>query len=172
MYGISIIKIGRSWDRLIFLMGIHILVRRHIYTESGPWYLDGGFQRMNTTILIKYQCRGITAQISQREKIWQKTGSRISAYCCHSLSSFRYKPNVSQRLNVTWRDSSFLIEQTILSWMGWPFKNWSICCPLLNYYLIKTSIFNEMNWFENRQQKLRTFVCVWACRPHIAPITM
>ena len=35
--GISIIKIRRSWDRLIFIMGIHILVRQHLHIETGPW---------------------------------------------------------------------------------------------------------------------------------------
>ena len=34
---ISIIKIRRSWDHLIFVMGISILVKRHIYIETGPW---------------------------------------------------------------------------------------------------------------------------------------
>ena len=34
--GISIIKIRRSWDRLIFIMGIPMLVKRHLYTETVP----------------------------------------------------------------------------------------------------------------------------------------
>ena len=37
-YGISIIKIRLSWDRLIFMVGIPILVRRHLYAETGPWF--------------------------------------------------------------------------------------------------------------------------------------
>ena len=37
--GISIIKIRRSWDRLILIMGIPILVRWHLYTGMGPWQL-------------------------------------------------------------------------------------------------------------------------------------
>ena len=35
-YGIPMLKISRSWDRLIFNMGIPILVRRHIYIEMTP----------------------------------------------------------------------------------------------------------------------------------------
>ena len=35
-YGIFIIKIQRSSDRLIFIMGLPILVRRHVYIEMGP----------------------------------------------------------------------------------------------------------------------------------------
>ena len=34
--GISIIKIRRALDSLIFTMGIPMLVRRHIYIETGP----------------------------------------------------------------------------------------------------------------------------------------
>ena len=34
--GISIIKIRRSWDRLIFIMGIPILII-HLYLEMHPW---------------------------------------------------------------------------------------------------------------------------------------
>ena len=36
--GISIIKIRRSRDRLIFIMGIPTLVRRCLYIETVPWY--------------------------------------------------------------------------------------------------------------------------------------
>ena len=35
-YGILMLKIRRWWDRLIFNMGILILVGRHLYTESDP----------------------------------------------------------------------------------------------------------------------------------------
>ena len=35
--GIPMLKIKRSRDRLIFNMGIPILVRRHLYIETGPW---------------------------------------------------------------------------------------------------------------------------------------
>ena len=35
-YGISIIKIRRSWDRLIYITGIHILVKRRPYIEGVP----------------------------------------------------------------------------------------------------------------------------------------
>ena len=35
--GISIIKVRRSWDSLIFIMGIPMLVRRYLCIEMGPW---------------------------------------------------------------------------------------------------------------------------------------
>ena len=34
--GISIIKIERLWDRLVFIVGIRILVRQHLYVELVP----------------------------------------------------------------------------------------------------------------------------------------
>ena len=37
--GNPIVEIRRSYDRLISTMGFPILVRRHLYIESGPWYL-------------------------------------------------------------------------------------------------------------------------------------
>ena len=37
--GIAMLKIRRSWDRLIFNMGIPILVRQHLYIETSPrWW--------------------------------------------------------------------------------------------------------------------------------------
>ena len=39
--GIYIIKIRWSWDRLIYIMEISILVRRHHYIETEPWFLHG-----------------------------------------------------------------------------------------------------------------------------------
>ena len=34
---ITIIMIKRSWGLVIFIMAISLLVRRHLYTEIGPW---------------------------------------------------------------------------------------------------------------------------------------
>ena len=36
--GNPIVEIRRSYDRLISTMGFAILVRRHLYIESGPWF--------------------------------------------------------------------------------------------------------------------------------------
>ena len=37
--GIPVLKIRRSWDRLIFNMGIPILVRGYLYINTAPWVL-------------------------------------------------------------------------------------------------------------------------------------
>ena len=40
-YRNPIMEIRQSYDRLISTMGFPILVRRHLYTESGPWWWPG-----------------------------------------------------------------------------------------------------------------------------------
>ena len=35
---ISIIKMRRSLDRLIFILGITILIKRHLHIETTPWF--------------------------------------------------------------------------------------------------------------------------------------
>ena len=42
-FGIPIIKMSRSWDRLIFIMGISLLVR-HLYIKTTPWTFYIGFE--------------------------------------------------------------------------------------------------------------------------------
>ena len=49
---ISIIKIRESSDCLIFIMGIHIPVRRHLYIKIGPWFLTSPSHQQ--AILIFY----------------------------------------------------------------------------------------------------------------------
>ena len=41
------LKIRRSQDRLIFNVGIHILIRRHLYIETGPWRFNTLRPRQN-----------------------------------------------------------------------------------------------------------------------------
>ena len=41
--GISIIKIRLSWDRLIFLMGIHLLGKRRLHIETAPRNLESKY---------------------------------------------------------------------------------------------------------------------------------
>ena len=38
--GIPMLKIRRSWDRLIFNMAIPMLVRRYLYIEMTPWWFS------------------------------------------------------------------------------------------------------------------------------------
>ena len=45
-------EIRRSYDRLISTMGFPILVRRHLYIESGPWFLFAGD---SVVALVKYE---------------------------------------------------------------------------------------------------------------------
>ena len=42
-YGIPMLKRRRSWDLLIFNIGVNIVVRRHLYIEPAPCYLSPGW---------------------------------------------------------------------------------------------------------------------------------
>ena len=66
-YGIPMLKIRRSWERLMFNMGIPILVRRHLYIETAScvpmrygyhitkWYT----YHVPRIVLTIYTCSGI-----------------------------------------------------------------------------------------------------------------
>ena len=41
--GISIMKVRLTWDRLIFIIGIAMLVRRHLFIETAPRGTYGAF---------------------------------------------------------------------------------------------------------------------------------
>ena len=49
---ISMLKIRLSWDHLIFIMGILILMRQHLYIKTTPWvpckYKDSPFRCRNS----------------------------------------------------------------------------------------------------------------------------
>ena len=57
---IPMLKIRRSWDRLILNMGIPLLVRRHLYIETAPWnlsfpgFLIGSCPRCRAFNIIKH----------------------------------------------------------------------------------------------------------------------
>ena len=54
--GISIIKIIRSWDRIIIILGIPLLVRRHLYSEMAADTQWMGFSHMFNTRSITIFC--------------------------------------------------------------------------------------------------------------------
>ena len=57
-HGIPMLKIRRSRDRLIFIMGIPILVRRYLYIETTHWWLAFAFATFYVTI-YRYKRRRI-----------------------------------------------------------------------------------------------------------------
>ena len=52
--GISIIKIRRLSDRLIFIMIVSILVRQHLYIETTPRFLFGCVENMQQMYLFSF----------------------------------------------------------------------------------------------------------------------
>ena len=67
--GNNFVEIRRSYDRLISTMGFPILVRRHIYIESGPWLSEWKFGfRLTVPIFSKFPA--IHTHITQKTKYW------------------------------------------------------------------------------------------------------
>ena len=66
---IPMLKIRRSWDRLIFNMGIPILVRRHLYIETASRFIvnDGDKLRL---LMDLVQYRTILKSVSDNCKWW------------------------------------------------------------------------------------------------------
>ena len=55
--GNPIVEIRRSYDRLISTMGFPILVRWHLYIESGPWWCWIAFTRKCNHSVISHRLR-------------------------------------------------------------------------------------------------------------------
>ena len=56
--GISAVKLRRSWDRLIFIMGIPILVNQRCYIETTPWcWIMGKFHLHLAAVVILLTCK-------------------------------------------------------------------------------------------------------------------
>ena len=86
-FGISIIKIRRSHDRLIFIMGIPIPVRRHLYIGTGP---RGPFQfGMRRFIARSRKVSGESTRSDAKILISLWNGLAVRKQCCredHQMS--------------------------------------------------------------------------------------
>ena len=79
------LKIRRSWDLLIFNMGIPILVRRHLYIETSPWL---------SLMYVKsykdsYMMYGINSLWPSGAIWWHRSGSILAQVmaCCLTAPS-------------------------------------------------------------------------------------
>ena len=76
-YGIPMLKIRRSRDRLIFNMGIPILVRRHIYNETAPSSGNVNVQKSNRISIHDFKpwhclgCHG-NSRINPMHTSWEQ----------------------------------------------------------------------------------------------------
>ena len=70
--GILMLKIRRSQDCLIFNMVIPILVRRHLYTETVPWFIEGSAKIFSKTLNMEQ---------SSLSKTWY-LNFMVSTICC------------------------------------------------------------------------------------------
>ena len=99
--GIPILKIRRLWDRLIFNMGIPILVR-HLYIEMAPWCVskvnfDGNITLVavaRISILVPIPLYLAINSLWPGNTIWrQRSGSKLSqvmAWSLNQCSSVRF----------------------------------------------------------------------------------
>ena len=101
--GIHMLKIRRSWDRLIFNMWIPILVRRHLYIETAPWsrsYL------WHSTIL---KCRDCASAVHGHIQMpWhltalshQETKSLIRGFACFVVDRWWFEGSPSTLVSVS-----------------------------------------------------------------------
>ena len=74
--GIPMLKIRRSRDRLMFNMGIPILVRRHLYTETAPGQFHG--VAWLSAAMILTACRVIVLFLFGYEFEWVNNLLRIN----------------------------------------------------------------------------------------------
>ena len=85
---VSIMKIKRSWDRLIFIMGISLLVRRHIYIETIPRWL--GSKKLGWFVAA-----GKTANRQEwNDYIYMTSRERLWCQCYQTTSN--YQPQIER----------------------------------------------------------------------------
>ena len=142
--GIPLLKIRRSRDRLIFNMGILILVRRHIYIERAPWWppMRDEYQikrQFWDKTILHSPCRQngylptskeTSAYGAGPQPIYMMTSSngnifRVTGHLCGEITGHRWRP-VTRSFDVSFdlRLNKRLSKQ---SW-GWWFETPS--CPL------------------------------------------
>ena len=77
------LKIRRSRDRSIFNTGISIVVRRHIHTETAPWFFDTQLSCKMFVPVVSFSCL------------------RVNIFICVHTLDFENAPNVSSEKNTT-----------------------------------------------------------------------
>ena len=81
---IPITTIRRSWDRRIYIMGISILVRRHLYTQTPTWwphlYCTCIFTEKVLTVQIPSVQWSYTKYPCQRKRTYWQTTMTLSVH--------------------------------------------------------------------------------------------
>ena len=103
--GIPMLKIRRSRDRLIFNMGILILVRRHLYIKTAPWWLFlprwSKFQRFHLNLIL---CPAVHCNVNRMPV---PTGRQRSEMCLQR----------SYNICTKWRKMKERIESFPIRWI-------------------------------------------------------
>ena len=91
-YGIPILKIRRSRDRLIFIMGIPMLVRQHLYIEAAP----GLLLALSGRVCNLWKVDGSAHVV---ETVRRDTSETLSINVSRLPSNLSYKSRLSRQLN-------------------------------------------------------------------------
>ena len=88
--GISIIKIRRSWDRLICILGILLLVRRHIYIEAPPGACPTKYRIDQIRSNSNFAWNSYRCAFEDSRPIITKFGTRHDSRTVVTCTKFRY----------------------------------------------------------------------------------
>ena len=136
------LKIRQSWDRLVFNMGIPILVRRHLYIETAPrvnWQVCRNHgqvyhmipqipvdllpQKQSTTHICAYFMRYTLCYIYS---VWAKSGD-LELGCFAGFQTYLISPT-------NYDSFIWLIDTTHAS--GYLLQEWAIVTPITTCYRI------------------------------------
>ena len=135
------LKIRRSWDRLIFNMGIPILVRRHLYTETTPRPLPGMIlTEKYIYIFFKFPWLLMILYLFMDTM----TCSKMAAVILANL------PAHAVLISVQGRGLS----------KGWVTFTWSECLPVASCIIVWSNIHLCDDWNQFDQEAKRSRACV------------
>ena len=130
-------EIRRSYDRLISTMGFPLLVRRHLYIESGPWanmawnYKQGkpeGFDSCDRPSNLKLNSNRQFFHPCDREIWWMtsKNNSALLLYYVKLCASFQIHWWIQTGFTVQkrsiWVEIGDMLSPATLKFDGWPWK--------------------------------------------------
>ena len=107
--GIPIIKVGWSYNLLIFIMGICILVRQHLYIEPGPWSSQNTLQFLKLPSNLKYK-----SHLGRQCTCWSlRCGWSIA---CQRCSNYIFILDKTPGFNGLGKDNCNMRRDTFMFW--------------------------------------------------------
>ena len=135
--GNPIVEIRRSYDRLISTMGFPIPVRRHLYIESGPWWL------MMASLLVVVRRAGLLW--SQQDFEWRWS---VPLFKCLTVLEFSFIL-FDLCLLITFFNFIMNYVPIVTFWIFTYHKIWILSimfCFIWNYWIIYFLACLEVYW--------------------------